>query len=468
MEKPGVAQDLGNLHIQQGQRVSASLNYPQIPTATVASVVAQTELRQLSFPLLKVTLEVNRDGLTLTPGTPFILNRPSRNIINQVMRVGKWEEDDLLKSTIKIDAIQDIYGLAGVVYATTTPSYWVPPSLEAENVVNSREDQMPYMLAVSDQSYQSSNPIVFGYDVYYYAPRGIPWLFVEDPTKSTLDFSLLMGFGTDYLEEEINQTFSDRATLTTAIDQTDNSLTLTGTVLTTSPNGDQALGSTLILLGDELISYGLATDNTDGTFTLTGVERGLLDTVPDSHAVGAEIWLDAFADGVRPETSFLVDDTINVKYITRALHGKLAEGSASAHELTFTNRTARPYPVGDIEVNSGTYDSTFASGPAVLTWAERNKHTQVDAIATQSAPTVTPEDDTVYTLKIYDRDDILLRTENNLTGTSYTYTEVNELIDNGLTTLEPKLTFVMQTDVNSKLSWQDQSITVYRTDVTPT
>jgi hypothetical protein len=152
---------------------------------------------------------------------------------------------------------------------------------------------------------------------------------------------------------------------------------------------------------------------------------------------------------------------VDIKYLPRTSSGQLAEVDATNHSLTFTNRTARPYPVGGIEVDGVSFGGIIV-GEATLTWLERNRLTQSDAIATQSAPTVTPEAGTTYTLKIYDRNDLLIRTETGLTGTTYTYLLADELADTGLAAPETRLRFTMQTIVGGLVSWQDQSITVYR------
>ena len=449
-DQAGIAQDLGNLHMQQGQRVSTSLNYPQIPTAEVAAKVAQTELRQLSMPLSKCSLTVNRAGVSLSPGEVFILNRPSRGISNQIMRVGKWVEADISSSTITIDAIQDVYGLATALTAPAPVSSWVAPSYTPVDVVKSREDQLPYLLAVNDTNFNPTG---------VYTPQGIGWLFAASPNGISYNFDLLV----DGVKEGIKNTFSSVGALPSVVGVSDTSVIVTiSTVSTTVPTSDQSLGSTVICLGEELISYAGASNNLDGTYTLVGCERGLLDTVPVEHGVGADVWFDTFNHGVRPVTSYSTTAVVDFKYLPRTPSGQLLEADATNHSLTFTNRTARPYPVGNIKVSGASYGGIMTATEAVVSWAERNRLTQSDAIATQTAPTVTPEVGTTYTLKIYDRNDVLLRTEAGLTGTSYTYLLANELADTGLASPETRLTFTMQTIVGSLVSWQDQSITVYR------
>lgn len=70
-----------------------------------------------------------------------------------------------------------------------------------------------------------------------------------------------------------------------------------------------------------------------------------------------------------------------------------------------------------------------------------------------------------YTLRIYDEDNILVRTEPNLTGTSYTYTEANERSDCGLGPTDPlntQLRFELWSVRDGYDSWQRYDLTLPR------
>jgi hypothetical protein len=66
-----------------------------------------------------------------------------------------------------------------------------------------------------------------------------------------------------------------------------------------------------------------------------------------------------------------------------------------------------------------------------LAWFESNRLTET-AVRKQSTGTLAPEAGTTYTVRIKRAsDDATIRTVSGLTGASYTYTNVDEMADNG-------------------------------------
>jgi hypothetical protein len=119
----------------------------------------------------------------------------------------------------------------------------------------------------------------------------------------------------------------------------------------------------------------------------------------------------------------------------------------------------RPYPPGNFTLNSVSYPTWFAGEPT-LTWAHRDRTQQTNDIVEHDAANIGPEAGVTYTLKIYDEDNTLVRTETGLTGTSYTYTTANETSDCG--GIQIRLRFVLYAVRAGYDSWQQYDITVPR------
>lgn len=440
-----IVQDLGNLHIQRGERVSITLNFPQIPTDAVASIVAGTQLKRRSYPLATCELTVNRSAFTLTPGSVFKLNWPSRGLDNIIMRVASQTEADVTKGTIKLTSIQDIFGLSQSVYSTPPPSAWIPPDKAPKDIIDSREDELPYMF----------NPT---------PEYSLPWLFVAAPSGLTLGYELWMGEGS-YILEGDNLPCSPNVILQNDITQLSVTITVLGVVDLTSPSGGQSLGSTLFLLGDELISFLNASSNGDGTWDLTGCERGLLDTVPVDHISGEVVWLEAMEYGQQSVNVYSPTASVDIKYLTKTPAGVLDIAFATDHGTTFTQRANRPYPPGKIRVNGLTYDSEIPYIAATLSWNERNRLTQTEYIVDQDQVSIAHEVGTTYTLAIYDKHGDLLRTETGLTASPYNYLEADEKTDLGISDFSPQLTFKIKSIRDGLISWQEQEITFSRADI---
>lgn len=135
-----------------------------------------------------------------------------------------------------------------------------------------------------------------------------------------------------------------------------------------------------------------------GTYWFYSVWRGLLDTVPTDHSVGARAYFIGGGLGTCP-TQFSPTDAIKVKMTARTVNAESRVSSATELSLTFDSESLRPYPPGNAQVNSMTWP-TEITGQPTETWAERNRLTETTIIK-QDAATVTPEAGTTYTMLIY-------------------------------------------------------------------
>ena len=99
-------------------------------------------------------------------------------------------------------------------------------------------------------------------------------------------------------------------------------------------------------VGGELLAV-RAVNRTVGTIT---VDRGVLDTVPTTHAAGARIY---FVEGAQffSSTQYLNGETVQTKVLPATGLGVLPEASAMAFNYTFARRQIRPYPPGRARVN---------------------------------------------------------------------------------------------------------------------
>ncbi|MBN1123591.1 MAG: hypothetical protein JXA82_01190 [Sedimentisphaerales bacterium] len=145
--------------------------------------------------------------------------------------------------------------------------------------------------------------------------------------------------------------------------------------------------------------------------------------------------------------------------------GQLEEGSAPIDNAdAFAARQVRPYPPGRFRINDQSYPASFTGQPTI-SWAHRDRTQQTAYLVEHDESNIGPETGTTYTLRIYDEDDVLVRTETGLTSTSYTYTEANERADCGLGPTDPlntQLRFELWAIRDGFESWQWYNLSIVR------
>jgi len=119
-------QDIAAIQAQGGV-VATTVRYPGISNGTLANRVAMRELKQLSSTLAKVTLVANRTASGLDIGSVFKLTWPPYGITEMVMRVARISYGELTNGQVRIEAVQDIFGLPTAIYTNPPPTGWQEP-----------------------------------------------------------------------------------------------------------------------------------------------------------------------------------------------------------------------------------------------------------------------------------------------------------------------------------------------------
>ena len=217
-------------------------------------------------------------------------------------------------------------------------------------------------------------------------------------------------------------------------------------------------------INNEMVSV-QSIDRTANTITLI---RGILDTVPAAHSQGDRIW---FADGFMgvDRTERTTNEAVDAKLLTLTGLGSLPESQAISARLTMTGRQGRPYPPGNFKINGAAYPAQV-SGDLTITWAHRSRIQQTARFITQTDANVGPETGVTYTLQIYGETGTKFKEWTGLTGTSQTYSVVQEEIDAGMQDgvgnprVNRNLTIKIFAVRGNLASWQTQTMSFGRID----
>jgi len=438
--------DLAALELAGGVVSSATVDYPGISNGSLASRVALGDLKQLSVPLAKATLIANRQASNLNIGDVFKFTWPELGVAQLVMRVVRVSYGTLTDGRVRIECVEDIFGLPSASYVSPTPTSWVSPLTSPAQVPYRRLGEAPWWTVVKrvvGESATAQNEL---------DPQGgLLVACASRPSGDSLNVKLLTRQGSAAFAEVDTMGFTPNATVTNAIDEQ--------TTVLAIGNGqdlDVVKLDTYAYLDTEIVAV-KAINLVAGTVT---VERGVLDTVPVPHLASARIW---FADTLEAliTEQYLSGESLQVKMLPATGLGRLAESAATADSYSFAGRMIRPYPPGNVRVNNVMWPTAIL-GQMALTWAHRDRMQQSVYLVTQAEGNIGPEAGVTYTVRFYNENNALQKTLTGLTTTAWTYLTADEATDSGLGRINGKFKVEIESVRAGYTSWQKQTRSVDR------
>lgn len=366
-------QETANL-ATQGMTSAVTLPFHGVSNPTVANKIAMRELKTLSYPLAKFRLKVNRKAWALRPGSVFKLTwDPPTGVVfsGMVLRATSIRYGALEAGEIEIEAVEDIFSVASTAFPGPGSSGWSDPAAAPVPVVASRLWEAPYHLVGPER-----------------------WVLAAAARGDLLSFSaeIWTNEGLGYVRGADLDSFTPSALLAASYSARTSALDLTGFTLAapgvdlarlvesnTDANG-RARGDNLAVFEDtgEIVSWTTAIKNPDGTYTLAGILRGVLDTVPADHPDGTRVWFLSEGVATTRDTPYASDLTVKAKLLPKNPRGTVALADATEIQTTTTSRALAPYPPGNVQVNSLGYGSWPSKilGDATYAWSHRNRLTQ--------------------------------------------------------------------------------------------
>lgn len=436
-ERTVVAHDTGNLQMQ-GTIISVEKKYAGICTHDIAGRVAIRDMKVLSTPILKVSFYCDRDAFNLTPGDPFRFSWAARGIVEVILRVAEIDFGSLIDSRIYIDAVEDVSSGNAAVYDGSGTSGTVVADDSPVDISTYLQIESPYILrriagyveetaAEADMAIQLYLAVVpsnytKGYNFYEKTAGGVHTLHKDDngfgPTATIYEAPGLV-------QEVLTSSFTFEIESGLSLWELDgiSARELSG----------------LLYCDGEFMSYESAVITGGVYITFTNLHRGLLDTVPAVHiSIGTRVWSVQGAAQLNKR----YDATGSVTTVAQPVStgGTLALTSCTPRAITFASRGLKPYPPGNWKLEGSSYPVNF-TGDLLVNWNHRNRELNTTQIWYQTDVDVgAAEAGTAYELKFYNTNGGgLLRTESGLTGITYTYTEADQLADNGGSVLPPGL-----------------------------
>lgn len=392
---------------------STSVDYIGVPTSDLAARLAQRDLSLQAAGIKRFTLILDRRGRKITPAGVFRINVPDRSISNMVLRCGTIEEGPIGSQSIKVVALQDVFGLEATTYVGEPIRTWTPPDRSLNPVAELRVTEVNYVdeVRVTSVATLATIPV----------DSGTPVVVAKAPTPLSVQFELMTaGSGEEYADHG-SFGWTPAALLGPAISMYDTSMTLTDQYLTGSLEFP-----TTAWIDDEIVEV---TSYNPSTGVMV-IGRGCIDTIPASHSNGARIWFPAFAQAADGR-EFTLGEATRLKLLTRTSTAVMALGDATEENWTIIARQGKPYVPGDLKIGGTRYgDVGTVIGDVVLTWAHRDRITQSDHILVHGDASTGPEASVTYTTRVYAHDGTtLVRTTTGITAATWTYTDAMAITD---------------------------------------
>ena len=396
-------QDFGTIH--------QTIDYPEIPTATLAARVAERELRATATPTRAFELVCTRKPYAWRPNTYFRLQVPKRGIADMVCIVGEKQSGSLKSGAIRLKAAQDIYSMPAASFVEVEPGVDTSPSPVPVPISQQAAFEAPYIELVANLSRADLDVL----------PDDAAYLLAvaADPAASR-DYTMMVDAGGGYLETATGD-WAPTATVVEAASWLDTAFTLAG-----GSRLDEVVVGSAALWDNELVRVD-AIDPGAGTVTLA---RGCADTLPAEHAAGARIWFWQDNEALDP-TEYTAGEALDIKLLTNTHSQQLDIALATAMTVGVGGRAALPYPPANVQINGSHYPASIGTSDLItITWAHRDRILQADQLVDWTQGDIGPEPGVTYTIWLYDEMGTLRRTETGLTGTTYTW--VTEGEDSGL------------------------------------
>lgn len=425
--RTAIAMDGGNYAVQ-GQTAAHTASPVGVTNVTNANRIANRLLRNLSYPLAKVTLTLNRKAWNLRPGQAFKLTwQPPEGPgwTGMVLRAGTIRYGTPTDGWITVEAVEDIFGTTFTVFDPAPTSDWNPSMTAPVAPAVQRLVEAPYQLvgtgryvyALASRADKSS------LDAEIWTQKsGTP---IQTGTLSPMTPSGLLAADFSYRRAAVD-TVGFTVTVGTGRD-------IQLLLNKSTDAGGLYRGDNIAIVDDEVVSWQTCTDNGDGTFTFAPVLRGVTDSIPVTHTAGTRVWFASEGMGQTDQIAYPADLTLTARILPRNPLGTLAYGSGVDSTITTASRSLNPNPPGGAKVKTHKY----ADWPATITddalfaWIHR------DRVAIGVASALIDQDNAgPYTPEGTLTLDILLngiaiagRTITGTTATSYDYTPAMRAAD---------------------------------------
>lgn len=413
--------DSTGFQIQQSFVSDSSKNFRGIRSQKLALEAAERELRQAAAPLAAAEVTADRSFAGTQAGDVVVLDWRGDNDLDLglrldqriVMRVLKVAPGRKGSPGVKLSLVEDIFSF-GTTPVSAQPNESVNPAQDPVDPLVVRVFSAPYFVIAQAEGDAAAQSLEY--------PDAVAVILAETGLVDIRQIDVISQttIATGDLQEAEIATIDDLAyavTATTIPQETVSTIPIPGTASAFSA----PVGSFLLIRHPTTDSEELCLV-TEETGTSLTVARGVLDTAPQRHPAGAELW-------VLPTFKRFVDPTRrsageNPEYwlLPSTSKGRLPRPEATMRTGTLNERAHLPTRPANLRADGlGIGDNPVVSAgddSVVISWSTRNRLTETAVALRWADASVTPEEGQTVALQIF-VDGNLAHVETDLVGDSF-------------------------------------------------
>jgi len=398
------------LEQEQRNSVSNTVDYEGIADKETAIKIGQRDLAALSTPLFKCTLTAFGDlAESIDSGQSFFLDWPDFFEEPLLMTATKIRFGGSSDRNVIITAVQSRFETQTAVIQKTVASQHVNPRTGLSRFERVVSGEAPYYVLAeevgeSEVDARLSDENLLGF-VYHAASK-------PDALALAGNVSLNDGSG---LQIGSQFSISPSAILSNELGLFENSFEISEGF-----NLVEVEENSVFQINDELFSV---ISINSGIVT---AKRAILDTLPTTHSPGSHVIFWGLDRVVLPN-EFVQSDVVDVLSTPFSGSQEGLISNAISTQVEFDARAIRPFPPHDVRINGNTLPGLDSrSGDVTISWATRNRLIQTGGeFLGWFDGSVTSEVDVTYVIELYDNQNNLVFSENNLQGSSYVLSDVD-------------------------------------------
>ena len=437
----------------QGGVINQRRNYPGVNYGPLAARLALRDLRALGSPLARMSLTVARDTLERAPlpGDVFLLNWPRLGVDQMVVRVTGIDTGTLGAAEWRIEAMEDVFGMSNTVLSPP------PPRVEEPTI----EPLPPSLVLAVEVSYWELARRLSRADLAYLTDTDT-YLGALSAAGGTgqLNWQLATGASSGDIAAVVGEDYAPLLTLDAALPATESDALAVPVTAVSQPERLTVGDYVYLVDASGAIREAIAILAFDTDTSTLDLARGVLDTTPQSHALGTRLigvgeWLASEGAERAPGESVFVGAIPR----TSTDQGDAVTAS-NGQPLVLIGRQALPYAPGRIRLN-GQSEPKVVAGDLTVAWAHRDRTQQTAYLVQQNEGDIGPELSVTYTVRVRNRNDVLVHTETGLLGTSFIWTAAVAALETEI--LGDQITVAISAERDGLSSWQPQVRAMDRT-----
>lgn len=289
------ATDLANIRIKKGAYTEKNIDGLYFTEPKNAKKMALTHLLSAAYPLSAITFETNRYGYDLTIGEPILVSWIPYGIDKQVYRVTDLDYATLTSGAIKVTAIEDVFGFDKSEYDYGEIPVWTNPEEDPSEVLYSMYYEVPYELTLSLNTYMRAMAVRPDEPTKYWEvwrANGAVYEQTNETMKWAITGRMTLGYDEDYPVDPNGFEFAvlgydTRLLLLDKIDK-----------INADPyTYNKETAQNLLVCDGEIMSYDKIQLLPNGRFYVSGIIRGLYDTLPKQHTIESFVYfMDNYLD----------------------------------------------------------------------------------------------------------------------------------------------------------------------------